>query len=152
MKKHTTLILMLCFTAISFAQSSVKTDESRIKELIIKSFDEIWSPLKSKNIDKYYTKDFLLLENGEVWNNDSISKYLDQALLNKPIPKRVNTIEIIEVKVLNGMAWVAYKNKAVFTLENKPSRKALWLESATAILTETGWKLQMLHSTGLENE
>jgi|SRR6218665_207212 len=152
MKKHAILILMICFTAVSLAQNPNKTDESRIKELIIASFDEIWSQLNSKNIDKYYTKDFLLLENGEVWNNDSISKYLNHAVLKKPIPKRVNSIEFIEVKVLNGMAWVAYKNKAVFTLENKPGRKALWLESATAILTAAGWKLQMLHSTGLENE
>ena len=60
-------MLMICFTTISFGQNPIKTDESRIKELIIESFDEIWSKLNSKNIDKYYTKDFLLLENGEVW-------------------------------------------------------------------------------------
>jgi len=152
MKKLITLILMICFTTISFGQSAIKTDKSQIQELIIDSFNEIWSELNSKNIDKYYTKDFLLLENGEVWNNDSISNYLDKAVLKKPIPDRVNTIEFIEVKVFNGMAWVAYKNQAIFSLENKIIRKAHWLESATAILTENGWKLEMLHSTRTENE
>ena len=152
MKKLNTLILMICFTTISFGQSSIKTDESRIKELIIESFDEIWSKLNSKNIAKYYTEDFLLLENGEVWNNDTISKYLDNAVLKKPIPIRVNSIEFIEVKVLNGLAWVAYKNQAIFSLENKIIRKAQWLESATAILTQNGWKLEMLHSTRTKNE
>ena len=63
---------MICFTTISFGQSSIKADESLIKELIIESFDEIWSKLNSKNIAKYYTADFLLLENGEVWNNDTV--------------------------------------------------------------------------------
>ena len=143
---------MICFATISFGQSSIKTDESRIKELIIESFDEIWSKLNSTNIDKYYTVDFLLLENGELWNNDSVSMYLDNAALKKLIPNRVNSIEFIEVKILKGMAWVAYKNQAIFSLENKIIRKAQWLESATAILTQNGWKLDMLHSTRTKNE
>jgi len=152
MKRLNTIILMICFTTISFGQSSIETDKSHIKELIIKSFDEIWSELNSKNIEKYYTKDFLLLENGEVWNNDSISNYLDNAVLKKPIPNRVNSIKFIEIRVLKGMAWIAYRNQAVFWIENKIIRKASWLESATAILTENGWKLEMLHSTVTKNE
>lgn len=146
------MILMICFTSISFGQHAIEDDKLRIRNLIIESFDEIWSALDSKNIDKYYTKDFLLLENGEVWNNDSISNYLDKAVLKKTIPNRVNSIELIEVKVSNGMAWIAYQNRATFSLENKIIRKAHWLESATAILTEKGWKLQMLHSTPTKNE
>jgi hypothetical protein len=138
---------MIFFTTLSFGQRSDETDKSQIKELIIKSFDEIWSKLNSKNIDKYYTKDFLLLENGEVWNNDSISKYLDKAILKKPISNRVNSIELIEIKVIKGIAWIAYRNQAIFSIENKIVRKAHWLESATAILTENGWKLDMLHSS-----
>lgn len=152
MKKLKTIILMICFTTISFGQNSIETDKSHLKELIIKSFDEIWAELNSKNIDKYYTKDFLLLENGEVWNNDSIANYLDNAILKKPIPNRVNSIEIIEIKIIKGMAWIAYKNQAIFTIENKIVRKARWLESATAILTENGWKLEMLHSTVSKKE
>ena len=152
MKKLNTIILLICFTTISLGQSSIKTDESLIKELITESFDEIWSKLNSKNIGKYYTKDFVLLENGEVWNNDSIANYLDIAILRKPNPKRVNTIEIIEIKIANSTAWVAYQNYATFSIENKIIRKAQWLESATAILTENGWKLEMLHSTRTKNE
>ena len=85
MKRLTTIILMMCFTTLSFGQSSIQIRNSHIKDLIIKSFDEIWSELNSKNIHKYYTKDFLLLENGEVWNNDSISNYLDKAVIKKPM-------------------------------------------------------------------
>jgi len=152
MKRLSTIILMMCFTTISFGQSSIQTKKSRIKELIVKSFDEIWSELNSKKIDKYYTKDFLLLENGEVWNNDSISNYLDNVVLKKPIPIRVNSIDIIEIKVLKKTAWIAYRNNATFSIENKIVRKAHWLESASVILTENGWKLQMLHSTLIKNE
>lgn len=151
MNKLNAIILMLFFTTISFGQNSNEADKSQIKNLVIESFDEIWSKLDSKNIDKYYMKDFLLLENGEVWNIDTIANYLDNARLQKQIPKRVNTIEIIEIKILNGMAWVAYHNDATFSIENKIIRKAHWLESATAILTENGWKLEMLHSTRTKN-
>jgi hypothetical protein len=152
MKRLNFIILMMFFTTISFGQVSNETDKTRIKNLIIESFDEIWSKLDAKNIDKYYTKDFLLLENGEVWNNDSIKNYLDNAMLRKPSLKRMNTIEVIEIKIANKMAWIAYQNYATFSTDNKIIRKAHWLESATAILTENGWKLEMLHSTRIVNE
>lgn len=143
---------MMFFTTITFGQVSNETDKTRIKNLIIESFDEIWSKLDAKNIDKYYTKDFLLLENGEVWNNDSIKNYLDNAMLRKPSLKRMNTIEVIEIKIANKLAWIAYQNYATFSTDNKIIRKAHWLESATVILTENGWKLEMLHSTRIVNE
>ncbi len=152
MKILSIILLIICFTTQSFGQTAIETKKSRIKELIIKSFDEIWSELNSKKMDKYYSKDFLLLENGEVWNNDSISNYLDKAVIKKPIRKRVNAIDIIEIKVSKKTAWVAYRNSATFSIDNKIVRKAHWLESASAILTEAGWKLQMLHSTVIKNE
>jgi len=152
MKRNNAIILMLFLTTISFAQVSMETHEKQIKNLVMESFDEIWSKLEAKNIEKYYTKDFLLLEHGEVWNNDTITKYLNTAKLRLPNPKRINTIEIIDIKVTNKTAWVAYQNYAIFSSDDKIIRKAHWLESATAILTENGWKLDMLHSTRMKNE
>ncbi|MDP4915735.1 MAG: hypothetical protein NWR46_15155 [Saprospiraceae bacterium] len=152
MKRLSFIILMMFFKSISFGQVSNETDKTLIKNLIIESFDEIWSKLDAKNIDKYYTKDFLLLENGEVWNNDSIKNYLDNAMLRKPNLKRMNSIEVIEIKIANKMAWIAYQNYATFSSDNKIIRKAHWLESATVILTENGWKLEMLHSTRIVKE
>jgi hypothetical protein len=152
MKRFYSIILMMFFKTILFSQVSNETDKTLIKNLVIESFDEIWAKLSSKNIDKYYTKDFLLLENGEVWNNDTIASYLNKAILRTPNPKRMNTIEIIDIKVTNKTAWVAYHNYATFTIDNKIIRKAHWLESATAILTENGWKIDMLHSTRIKNE
>lgn len=148
MKRLYSIILMMLFSIISFGQvSKNESDKELIKNLVIESFDDIWSGLDSEKIDKYYTKDFLLLENGEVWNNDSIAKYLDKAILRKPNPKRINSIEIIEIKIAGKMAWVAYHNYATFSIDDKITRKAHWLESATAVLTENGWRLEMLHST-----
>jgi hypothetical protein len=152
MKRLKTTMFLVLFTTISFGQGSKETDKTLIKNLVVESFDEIWSDLNAKNIDKFYTKDFLLLENGEVWNNDTIANYLNNAILRKPKPKRLNTIEIIDIKIANGKAWVAYHNYATFSIDDKIVRKAHWLESAVAILTEDGWKLEMLHSTRIKNE
>jgi len=152
MKRRNTIILMLFFTSIAFAQVSIETHKKKIQNLVIESFDEIWSKLEATNIEKYYTKDFLLLEHGEVWNNDTIAKYLNNAKLKLPIPKRINTIQIIDIKVANKTAWVAYHNYATITADDKIIRKMHWLESATAILTNKGWKFDMLHSTRIKSE
>ena len=152
MKKRNTLLLMLFFTTIAFAQGAMETHKKQFQNLVQESFDEIWSKLEAKNIEKFYTKDFLLLEHGEVWNNDTIAIYLNKAKLKLPIPKRVNKIEIIDVKVTNKTAWVAYHNYATISIDDKIIRKLHWLESATAILTDKGWKFDMLHSTRVKSE
>ncbi|MFV8358299.1 DUF4440 domain-containing protein [Flavobacterium sp. XS1P32] len=126
--------------------------KKQIQNLVLESFDEIWSKIEAKNIEKYYTKDFLLLEHGEVWNNDIIAKYLNTAKLNLPIPKRVNTIQIIDIKVTNKTAWVSYHNYATISVNDKVIRKTHWLESATAISTPKSWKFDMLHSTRVKSE
>ena len=146
------LNLIILLNAPLYAQVATEKDKAQIETLINESFDQIWSALDSKNIQKFYTHDFLLLENGEVWNNDSIAYYLDNAILQKPFPKRENTINIIDTKITGKTAWVAYHNAALITVKDKIIRKTEWLESATAILTADGWKLDMLHSTRTKNE
>lgn len=152
MNKCNTLLILLIFATNSFCQVSDVTNNSIVKNLIVKSFDEIWSNLNVESIEKYYTKDFLLLEHGEIWNNDSIVNYIKKAKLRLPKPIRTNKIEVVDIKIKNKTAWIAYQNYAVFTVENEIIRKAHWLESATAILTKDGWKLDMLHSTRVKKE
>lgn len=148
---HTVLCLIVC-TFSSAGQNSAETEEAHIKQLIVDTFNGVWSDLEPGNISKYHTPDFLLLEHGELWNNDTIANYMKQARLRKPLPKRDNSIEIIETKIFGDRAWVAYHNRATFTVEGKVIRKAYWLESATAVRTEEGWKLDMLHSTRVKNQ
>nr|WP_315158312.1 hypothetical protein [uncultured Flavobacterium sp.] len=63
------------------------------------------------------------MEHGEVWNNDTIATYLNKAKLNLSIPKRANKIEIIDVKVNNETAWVAYHNYATISIDDKNHSK-----------------------------
>ena len=104
-------------------------------------------------IDQFYTKDFTLLENGEIWNNDSIKiNFKKVKLKEKVIPKRTNKIDFVEVTIGNGMAWVTYYNQGTWTEGDQFLGKANWLESAVLIWTEKRWKIQMLHSTVIKNE
>jgi hypothetical protein len=150
MKNTYVLLFFLFFTGICFGQKDREVEKQRIKNLITASFDEVFSELNAKKMDKFYTEDFLLLEDGSLWNRDSISNSFNQTLSatlkEKIIPKRINTIEFIDIKISGGMAWIVYKNYAVWKHETIYG-KAHWLESATAIKTKDGWKLQMLHST-----
>lgn len=152
MKRLFIIFLMLWFTNPTSAQNRITKHKDQLQQLVVNSFNHIWSTLNSANIVKYYTNDFLLLENGEVWNHDSIRNYLDEAVLKKPMPRRVNTIDVIEIKIYKKRAWIAYHNNATFSINDSVTRKAHWLESAAAILTSEGWKLEMLHSTVVKKE
>ncbi|SOE19741.1 hypothetical protein SAMN06298216_0243 [Spirosomataceae bacterium TFI 002] len=137
-------ILFLVSSSTSFAQS---TDEQAIKAVIQNSFDAIFSGGESPLISDYYTDDFLLLEHGEVWNNDTIQVYIDKMALAKDRPKRTNTFEFIKIEIEGNRAWVAYQNYALLSKNGEVLRKLHWLESGDLIKTQAGWRLQLLHST-----
>ena len=139
------LIMFIGITAMS--QNSELKKEDQIKELISNSFQKIFSDLDPQSLDTYCTQDFLLLETGEVWDMDKMRNYLDRASEQESKVIRFNSFDFIEIKIEGKMAWVAYHNKAEFKSGEEVVRELNWLESATAILTEEGWKLQLLHST-----
>ncbi|MDT0677098.1 DUF4440 domain-containing protein [Autumnicola musiva] len=146
------LSLLLFLIAPASAQTCVKENEEQIKDLIISSFDDIFSDMDTEKLEKYYSDDFLLLENGEVWDMDIITSYMNRAKAQGAQPERINSFDFIEIKIWDKMAWVAYRNKAIFKKDDKVVNEMNWLESATAVFTENGWKLQMLHSTLIQDE
>lgn len=152
MKIFYTFLFIVTLSFQCFAQTTEAKDKESIEKLINDTFNDIWSDLSTEAISKHHTEDFLLLEHGELWNNDTIARYLEQYKGRKIPRERENKIEMIEIKVFGDRAWTAYHNRAVFTEQGKVVRKAYWLESATAIRTEEGWKLDMLHSTRVKNE
>lgn len=152
MKNLFLLIMMLVLCLPLHAQTATREDEELVKKLIIDSFQDLLSDAKIDKIDTYYTRDFLLLEHGEVWTNDSINKYMKMMLKMEKRPERINSFDFIEVKINGDMAWTAYHNTAEFKLDGKKVGEMNWLESASAIKTENGWKLELLHSTRIERE
>lgn len=138
---------MMFLAATVVGQNSVKSYEEQIKDLISDSFREIFSDLEPQALDVYCTEDFLLLETGEVWDMEMMRNYLIKSGERRSEVKRINSFDFIEIKIEGRMAWVAYYNKAEFRKGDEVVREMNWVESAIAVLTEEGWKLQLLHST-----
>ncbi|MCE2776854.1 MAG: DUF4440 domain-containing protein [Algoriphagus sp.] len=154
MKKiYLIFILSLIFQITSLAQNSTKpNDAQEIQQLIQDSFDSLFSGYRAELLDRFYTPDFLLLEQGEVWDMDFIKTYLGDRSKNPTPVVRTNRFEFIKTEVFGNRAWVAYHNWATFTTEGAAPRQVYWLESASAIRTSEGWRLELLHSTRVENK
>ncbi len=138
---------LLVFSSLHLYAQIQRTDQIEIESLIQNSFDEIFSAYQAESLSKYYTEDFLLLEHGEVWTLDTINNYLERARKNPNPTVRTNRFDFIETKIFGDRAWIAYHNYATITRNGQVIQELYWLESATAIRTASGWRLDMLHST-----
>lgn len=140
-------MLLLFFSITCVAQTATEKDEELLKQLIIDSFQDILSDNKQEKLGDYYTQDFILLENGEVWDLEIIKGYMDQAAAMDNLPKRINFFSFIDIKIYGDAAWLAYHNTARYEMDEQLLGKMTWLESAHAVRTPAGWKLELLHST-----
>lgn len=149
-----TLSLLYTITSIGQIVGNPTNDESRdqlMHDLILAEFDGVWSAMDSTNIEKFHTADFILLEHGEEWDNQVIRNYIKSSLVNGPSSERKNKIEIILTKKAGEKIWAAYHNYAVFSQDGVETGKMHWLESVVAVPTKDGWKLEMMHSTRVQN-
>lgn len=145
-------LVLLFFSLSVFAQAQQNTDEKAIQQLIQGSFDTLFSTFDSDQMSKFYTADFILLEDGEVWDNQVLLDYFTEAKQNPNPATRVNRFEFIRTTVSGDRGWVAYHNFATISRDGEVIREVRWLESATAVKTDAGWRLDMLHSTRQESK
>ena len=146
-------ILVLLFLSFSaFANAQQKTDEQQLQQLIQDSFDELFSSFEADRVGEFYTEDFILLEQGEVWDMPILLEYFTKGKANPNPATRVNRFEFIKTSVAGDRAWIAYHNFATISRDGAVIREVQWLESATAVRTAAGWRLDMLHSTRLEQK
>ena len=127
--------------------------EQAIHQLVIDAFDQVWSALDTNSLARLHTDDFLLLEHGEVWTNDSIINYQRRAMVGmlEQGYQRTNRMEFLTTEASCDLAWTAYHNYGTWTVGQDTTGQAHWLESAVAVKTAEGWKLKMLHSTRVGN-
>lgn len=90
--------------------------------------------------------DFLLLEQGDVWDTDILLSYVKPADF-----VRKNHFSIISTHDLGNAVLINYWNKAHITSKGKETVVA-WLESVVSVKTKDGWKLQQMHSTRINQE
>ncbi|TXF87975.1 hypothetical protein FUA23_16575 [Neolewinella aurantiaca] len=154
--KHLLIILL----ALSSCQSPVSTEssaplteaeEAAAKGLIQGAFDDLWGGVDSTKISQYHTADFVILEQGEVWDNDRIKQYMRGQLARPDRPKRINRMDYISLDKYGNSIQIAYYNYAEFLQADTIVGKASWLESALAVSTPDGWRLKSMHSTRMKN-
>jgi hypothetical protein len=96
-------ILLLALTVVSCNTSQnsdnvVSDQEEQIaKDLIQGAFDDLWGGLDSTKILDYHTDDFIILEHGEIWDNDRIKEYMRGRLIVPGRATRVNKMDYISI-------------------------------------------------------
>jgi hypothetical protein len=130
-------------------------DQVATQGLIQDIFDNIWSGIDTSQVRRYQTDDFVILEHGEVWTNDTIRNWQLGVAANKAAdaPERRNSFDFFRTEQNGDEIWMAYYNTANWVDEERDTvRSAAWLESAVAVRTDGGWKLRMMHSTRMPRE
>lgn len=148
------LFIISCQSApTNKTQAPITPEEKQIaKDLIQGAFDDLWGGVDSTKISKYHTDDFIILEQGEIWDNDRIKQYMRKQLAKEDRAKRINRMDYIAIDKYGESMQIAYYNFAEFVKADSIVGKAKWLESAVAIPTKDGWRLKMMHSTWVGNK
>jgi len=82
-------------------------DQAAVQQLVQDVFDNIWSGTDTAQVRRYQTEDFVILEHGEVWTNDTIRQWqLGQLERKAPdAPKRQNSFEFFRNEINGDEAW-----------------------------------------------
>ncbi len=149
-------ILSVSVCTIVFSQSN---EETQFQSIVENLFQQVFSDLETDKIPDYLTDDFLLFENGEIWNTDSIRIYTEQ--LKKQFNneenkmnsfKRTNSFKFIKSESDAQSGTIYYENFADFTMNGTSIAKMHWLESAVFRKTKDGWKISFLHSSPVKED
>lgn len=125
-------------------------DKAAAQQLIQDIFDNVWSGTDTSFVRRYQTDDFVILEHGEVWTNDTIRNWQLGQAANRPAdaPARLNSFDFFRTEQNGDEIWMAYHNTAHWVDAERDTVGTMgWLESAVAARTSEGWKLRMMHST-----
>jgi len=95
-------------------------------------------------IRHYSMPDCQILEDGHLYNLDSITKHMAQA--KSRASTRVNHLYIATTRVDGNTAWLAFTDIVNITVNGKTAVEN-YLESAYLTKVAHAWKVQMIHST-----
>ena len=148
--KNTLLAAAFLLAALlpAAAQSKPSAEALPVQQAIIGVFDG-FSALSLAKIMRHCTPDVIILEDGVVWNADSIATAFKR--MEGVDFKRVNSFQFLQTEVRGNTAWTSYHNQADVQVDGK-ARQVRWLESAVLVKESGGWKVKMLHSTVIERK
>ena len=148
--KNYLFLLLISIGTLGFGQSQ----EKELEALVQNFFEEVFSNLNVEKLDDYVTPDFMLFEDGEIWEKPKVASVVQQLKdqfnseeNKKNTFKRINSFKFIRSKIDGNTAWVYYENFADFTMNGASISKMHWLESVNFTKTPQGWKMSFMHST-----
>jgi ketosteroid isomerase-like protein len=141
--------LLSFFLLISFLNlSAQENDKKAIQNTIVNLFEQ-FSNRDLEKLKSYCTDDIQILENGEIWNLDTLAKKITQ---NKALDfKRMNNIDFLNVYTENKVGWTTYNNRAD-VIKDGQHYKIHWLETAILEKQKKTWKVKVLQSTLIKRE
>jgi ketosteroid isomerase-like protein len=139
--KSRLLILCLIVSMEAFAQA--KNDSMEIIQLL----KEDYKTMVSFDIKKHMafcTDDYLLIENGEIWNMEKETEYYKQNA--QRVIERKDNFDFKYINVLANTAYAVYNLKSEIRENGKLTQKN-WNESAIFRKIDGRWKIALIHST-----
>jgi len=119
-------------------------DEQAAKQVIADYYDLFYRRLDERGYRALLTDDYLLLENGEIFDaNGDIAS----------MPKagdgytRSDAFDFRTVRMLGDTAYVIYFLRSAVVEKTEAARNLEWLESAVLRRSGGRWKVALLHST-----
>lgn len=141
MQKYIFLVLLL-FSLKGFSQKN-EDDSSQIVRLLKSDY----ATMQDWNVSAHIancTPDYLLIENGEVWDLErEVESYKENA---NNIVDRKDYFDIKTVKIVGQLAYEVHTLKSVFT-KNNDSTTIVWNESVIFRKIHGLWKIALIHST-----
>lgn len=142
------LILIFSLTIATKGQQAILTEKETLQKVVTGLFEGL-SELDVDKTKAFCTTDITILENGKVWNFDSLALLITTRKAKSPDFNRINKIDFLETKVSENIAWISYFNQATITLSGK-TVIVKWIESVVLKKENNKWKISLLHSTELE--
>ncbi|MCX2480513.1 nuclear transport factor 2 family protein [Pedobacter sp. MC2016-15] len=140
------LFFVLILIASLKAAAQTQQEQQRIQAPLLRFFDAM-AAIQPEALRAEVTPDFYLLENGKIWNTDSLTNSMNRY---KGLElKRVNKLDFLKTEQIGNTSLVSYHNTAELNYKGKQFT-IRWLESAVLLKDKGNWKIRFLHSTELK--
>jgi lysophospholipase L1-like esterase len=118
-------------------------DSVTLRRLVTAYFDGV-ATKSFVELDSVVTRDFLIYEDGRVWNNDSVFHNIQY---NQPFAVKF-TLTDFRVFADTRSGEVRYHSQADFVVADNVKFTLNFLETALCRKTAAGWKISLIHVTG----
>ena len=140
------LLLTFCLFLSTNAFSQNKNDSAAIVQLLSNDYKTMGNWDIKTHIGNC-TENYLLVENGEIWDIKKEAEYYNQNS-NRVIDRR-DYFDIKYVRVYGDCAYAVYNLRSDIT-ENGNLKVKTWIESAIFRKIKGKWKIELINSTPVE--